>query len=185
MSDTRIVYGFGCVWWDSIDKTARNASDLPCCPHCGSVLFEIDEKDWIENIARHARESGDARYPKLIEWMRGKCFRTLARARAQFNAESGEPLLAICSLASDPARRVIVGSVERPCDSCGAVVIVAPTTLALPNVTRIECIACAAPKLPKLEIRPPSEAQRAELRAAGFADVWPLEERHGKPPASA
>lgn len=60
-----------------------------------------------------------------------------------------------------------------------------PALLAIPTVTRIECIECAAPKLPTLEVRPPSQAQRAELRAAGLADVWPLEERHGKPPSSA
>ena len=44
MKDQRVVYGANCTWWDTIDKISKTASGLPCCPRCGSVLFEIENE---------------------------------------------------------------------------------------------------------------------------------------------
>lgn len=78
MTDKRIVYGANCVWWDSIYEVghtpARNGMRLPCCPHCGGVLFEMpNENVWWECVDRH-EAAGHPGYRALIEWARGKCF---------------------------------------------------------------------------------------------------------------
>lgn len=73
MTDTRVTYGARCTWWDSIDKVAKTPSGLPCCPHCGGVLFEVpSETEWWEQVDRCALiEPG---YREFIEWLRDRCF---------------------------------------------------------------------------------------------------------------
>lgn len=84
-TDPRIVYGARCVWWDSISKAGLNRSRLPCCPHCGSVLFEVEsELVWWTNVDAYAEREGDADYRAFMEWLRGKCFASLAQARLEF-----------------------------------------------------------------------------------------------------
>jgi hypothetical protein len=74
MADPRIVYGAGCSWWDSIDKVAKTASGLPCCPHCGGVLFEVaNEARWWRDVQMFESEH-EPGYRKFIEWLRGRCF---------------------------------------------------------------------------------------------------------------
>jgi hypothetical protein len=83
-TDRRIVYGATCVWWDSIDKAAYGLrTGLPVCPHCGSVLFEVENIEvWNELIEKaDEKEPG---YKELLEWMRGRCFKTLDDARIAF-----------------------------------------------------------------------------------------------------
>lgn len=83
MAEQLIVYGATCVWWDSIDKAAtKPGSGLPCCPHCGSVLLQVEEGSWWQGVDTHAeKESG---YREFIEWSRGRCFPTLAVARKAY-----------------------------------------------------------------------------------------------------
>jgi hypothetical protein len=89
--DPRLVYGARCVWWDHISKASTNAVGLPCCPHCGSVLFEVDGwKTWDANVAAFALKSGDANYPAFMKWLRGRCFPDIATARAAFDAEGAK-----------------------------------------------------------------------------------------------
>lgn len=78
MTDTRIVYGANCSWWDSIYKVghreAGNGMTLPCCPHCSGVLFEMPgEEIWFAAVDRH-EVAGYPGYRAMIEWARGKCF---------------------------------------------------------------------------------------------------------------
>lgn len=79
MTDTRIVYGARCAWWDSINKIGKTAPDLrghslPCCPFCGSVLFEMSSmKEWNAGVERY-EAAGHPGYGKMITWARGKCF---------------------------------------------------------------------------------------------------------------
>lgn len=88
-TDTRIVYGALCVWWDDIHKVGKNSSGLPCCPHCRGVLMEMpDIETWNEGVEKYAKDTGDDQYPAFIEWLRGKCFRTIAEARGAFNRET-------------------------------------------------------------------------------------------------
>lgn len=76
-ADQRIVYGARCTWWDSIDKIGHKGSEgghsLPCCPHCGSMLFEMpNEQRWWRSVDNMELERPG--YRKLVEWARGKCF---------------------------------------------------------------------------------------------------------------
>lgn len=102
-ADPRIVYGAGCSWWESISKIATKsvkiagddeAMELPCCPHCKGVLFEVaSEEVWWANVAAHIERSGETFYREFIEWVRGKCFPSTRQgsgadaARAAFEAE--------------------------------------------------------------------------------------------------
>lgn len=79
--DQRIVYGI-CTWWDSIDKAA-NKDGLPCCPHCGSPLFEMSSiEEWNSKVNEH--EKKDPGYAKFVEWLRGKCFKNYGTAREAY-----------------------------------------------------------------------------------------------------
>ena len=83
MSDQRIVHGF-CTWWDSIQKAGRKGN-LPACPHCGSVLFEMaNEVEWFKGVDRYERE-GHPGYRKFVEWLRGKCFKNYDIAMEAYN----------------------------------------------------------------------------------------------------
>jgi hypothetical protein len=78
-----IVYGARCTWLDSIDKTGRtppgpSGHRLPCCPHCGSVLFQLPtEADWWTGVDRYEAD-GHPGYRAMITWARGKCFANMA-----------------------------------------------------------------------------------------------------------
>jgi len=82
-----IVYGVYCQWWDSIDKTARtpvhNGVQIPCCPFCGSVLYQMEESDWWRAVDTYEAKSL-AGYRKYIEWRRGKCLPSVAAADAAY-----------------------------------------------------------------------------------------------------
>jgi len=84
-SDTRIVYGARCTWWDSIDKVAHNGL-LPCCPHCGGVLYENrDAKEWWDSVDAFEAK-GHPGYHDFIEWLRGKCFPNKDAAKAAYES---------------------------------------------------------------------------------------------------
>lgn len=89
MSDKRIVYGVGCCWWDKIDK-ASCKDELPCCPHCGSLLFEMDSKEWRQQIKEYAQKNNDLDYINFIHWLQGKCFKTYPDAKIAFKMEQGK-----------------------------------------------------------------------------------------------
>jgi len=53
--ETRIVYGVNCTWWDDIHKTSSR-NFLPVCPHCGSVLMQVDNiKEWNAQVKKTRR----------------------------------------------------------------------------------------------------------------------------------
>lgn len=91
MTDTRIAYGTRCSWWDSIDKVGKtpphNGISIPCCPHCGSPLFEVpDEQSWFAGVDKHdAKNPG---YRAFVEWLRGRCFPNYQDARAVYDRET-------------------------------------------------------------------------------------------------
>ena len=92
--------------------------------------------------------------------------------------------LILCSRFSDPQRRSVPGAELRNCTDCGAEVIIAPSTLARPELsnpsTRIVCLECGAPQLDGLVLYPPNEQQKDELEAAGYdRESWPLRHAHG------
>lgn len=99
MSDPRIVCGARCTWWDSIDKIAKTPPkgpghvQLPCCPHCGGELFEYEnEAAWWAAVDSYAAEpTAPSYYRKMVEFGRGKCFRTFAQQKAAYLAEEQKP----------------------------------------------------------------------------------------------
>lgn len=90
-TDPRIVYGARCVWWDSISKASTKRGGLPCCPHCGSVLFEVDsELVWWTNVDAFAEKSGDPEYRAFVDWLRGRCYPTLTHAQIEYRLHAME-----------------------------------------------------------------------------------------------
>lgn len=85
MSDSRYVYGAHCTWNESIYKVGHLPGGLPCCPHCGSVLFEMDsEKEWWKGVDRYEAD-GHPGYRKLAEWSKGKCFKNFDEMNEAYN----------------------------------------------------------------------------------------------------
>jgi len=87
MIDDRIVYGVGCLWWGSIKDVAVNKAGLPVCPHCNSLLFEVDSQTkWDQQIADYATKTGDTKYIEFMAWLKGKCRKDIRDARAEFES---------------------------------------------------------------------------------------------------
>jgi hypothetical protein len=94
MTDTLIVNGARCAWWDDISKTANTGpgrQGLPVCPHCRSPLFQHEPEGWWQGVDRH-EANGNPGYRKFIEWLRGQCFRNYGDALAAYRKENPEAL---------------------------------------------------------------------------------------------
>lgn len=91
MSDQRVVNGARCSWWGLIAEASAKigvggSMGLPCCPHCGGVLFETaSREDWYAAVDSYAARSGDVRYRPFIDWVRGRCFPSVTHARSVYN----------------------------------------------------------------------------------------------------
>jgi hypothetical protein len=89
--DTRIVYGINCVWWDGIEKVGATPPSpdgitIPCCPFCGSPLFELPSpKEWWDGVEKYERD-GHPGYRDFISWLQGKCFPGRSAAKAAYEA---------------------------------------------------------------------------------------------------
>jgi hypothetical protein len=123
-NDTRLCYGASCTWFGSIyeasstdkhevhqklraireeHKLPNPSGDhgLPCCPHCGGMLYELpEERKWWLGI--DVFEAGSYRaqelprphpgYRKMWEWQRDeykKCFPTPLALAEAYKAASG------------------------------------------------------------------------------------------------
>lgn len=98
-ADGRFCYGATCTWFGSIheisstkkhprhQQTINDGHDLPCCPICGGMLFEMqDEGEWWSgiddfekgNYALPGAKPGHPHpgYRAMWEWQRAqkKCF---------------------------------------------------------------------------------------------------------------
>ena len=62
--DTRIAYGVGCTWWDSIHKVATKSGGLPCCPSCGGLLFEVPSD--VEWWSGYEEETGNPQCDEVV-----------------------------------------------------------------------------------------------------------------------
>lgn len=85
-TDTRVVYGANCMWWDSISKVATTRNGLPCCPFCGGVLFEVDnEGTFLIGAAQH-EAAGNPGYVQFVKWLRGKCYPSMDTAQEAYRS---------------------------------------------------------------------------------------------------
>lgn len=74
MGETSIVvFGARCTWWDYITRAGSLPSGLPCCPHCGSPLFQDHEDSWWAGVDRYEAD-GHPGYRDVITWAQGRCF---------------------------------------------------------------------------------------------------------------
>jgi hypothetical protein len=93
MTDTRVVYGATCSWWDTIDKAGSTVGGLPGCPHCGGPLYEVPtEAEWWAGVYKKV-EVDDPDYGEFITWLRGRCHRGpdfFQSARAVFDMERAQ-----------------------------------------------------------------------------------------------
>lgn len=99
MSDKRYVYGVSCTWNDSIDKVGNTTPktmiingrktesiSIPCCPFCGSVLFELsEEKKWWDGVEEYNKTHPG--YKELMLFGKGKCFRDMKALQEAFDKE--------------------------------------------------------------------------------------------------
>lgn len=91
--DKRYVYGANCSWHGPIQKAHTNLAGLPCCPHCSSVLFEMESKaKWDERVV--AFDETHPGYKEFREWMDAKsyCFGNYRAAANAFVRETGKEL---------------------------------------------------------------------------------------------
>lgn len=96
-TDTRIVYGIRCVWWDGIEKVGKTPPErgisIPCCPHCGGVLMELRSlAEWWAGVEKYEAD-GHPGYRAFIEWLKGKCFPNRQAAKAAYEAKPGRTVV--------------------------------------------------------------------------------------------
>lgn len=85
--DERVVYGAQCTWWGSISEIGKNSWGLPCCPHCGGMLYEQPNLEtWWANVDHFENVGRRAGYRAFVEWMRGRCFSTYQDALVAYTA---------------------------------------------------------------------------------------------------
>jgi hypothetical protein len=90
----RIAYGACCTWWGPIDQVSLrflvasrakepDTHQVPCCPECGGMLFEMDsEERWWNGVDKYNEEHPG--YRRLVTWAKGKCFRTWLEAKEAY-----------------------------------------------------------------------------------------------------
>lgn len=87
------VYAAGCSWHGSIDEVGKTKGELslPCCPFCGSVLFQTDENQWWRGALKHEQDN-HINYEKFLRWTmtQKRCWPTLADAAQAFSNETKE-----------------------------------------------------------------------------------------------
>lgn len=81
-----IACGARCTWWDDKSKAGSKPSGLPCCPHCGGVLFQCEMENWWADAHRY-EEDGHPDYVPFLRWLQGKCYENHVVARTVYMAE--------------------------------------------------------------------------------------------------
>ena len=95
-TDKRYVYSASCTFHGPISSVGSTGGKirLPCCPSCGSMLFEHESKEvWDRQIEEYATKKDDSDYPEFMAWFGAlrpcRPFRTQQQfdaLRAEFNA---------------------------------------------------------------------------------------------------
>jgi hypothetical protein len=81
------VYSAGCSWHGPISAVGKSAdlpkstayvggkeitiggpgSGIPCCPHCGSMLYQTEEANWWKTAKEH-EAAGHPNYVRFLNW---------------------------------------------------------------------------------------------------------------------
>lgn len=86
-ADRRVVYGATCLWWDSITQVSVTGHGLPCCPHCGGVLYEVEtEAVWWAQVDAYEAGKPWPGYRAFVTWLRGRCFPSRESALGAYRA---------------------------------------------------------------------------------------------------
>ncbi len=92
MTDTRFVYGARCAWFgpiSAVGTTRGGRIGIPCCPHCGSVLYEMDdEATWWAGVDKF-EANGHPGYRKFVEWCADKHFMSSSDGVVAYQSETG------------------------------------------------------------------------------------------------
>lgn len=103
MADTRYVYGARCTWHGPIvDIGTRQISyttpggvpgqgKVPCCPHCGGMLFEYDKiEDWRLSVSEFDKKHPG--YAEFVDWVGkvGRCWPNYIEAIPFYTLDTGK-----------------------------------------------------------------------------------------------
>ena len=89
-----IAYGIDCMWWDRVGRA--KITSLPTglyhvqCPYCGGLCnLHGSEQDMLD-MARRFETLGFAGHRSLIQWLRGKCYKTRGEAWSAFTSAAAQ-----------------------------------------------------------------------------------------------
>lgn len=68
-----VAYGARCRWWDDKRNAATRPSGLPCCPGCGSPLYEADGPEWLAAAVDYEAKHGSIGYVESLWQTQGTC----------------------------------------------------------------------------------------------------------------
>lgn len=93
------VYGVGCTWHGKISEVGKtpeeNGISLPCCPRCGSMLFQTNEQDFWRGAEKFAIEQNVPNYVHFLHWLNQveKCWPKMKDAVAEYSQSTGNILV--------------------------------------------------------------------------------------------
>lgn len=72
--DRRIWYGPCMYWTDDWNQVALSPiGNIPCCPRCGAVGFEMSFREWIDGAERFAAETAQLGYTTWLLSVKETC----------------------------------------------------------------------------------------------------------------
>lgn len=104
------TYSANCSWHGPIAEVGKTTArrepliikgikvpdmSLPCCPFCGSVLFQVDSvATWNNGALEHERK-GHANYVEFLNWTRqqSRCWPSLRDASKTFEEITGKEVV--------------------------------------------------------------------------------------------
>ena len=83
---TDVFYGLCTFWTDDWNLMRTTRSQIPRCPKCGAVGFEMDKREWWRLIEEHEAK-GHPGYKAMMTWARGKCFPNFSSLESAWRAQ--------------------------------------------------------------------------------------------------
>lgn len=102
------VYSAGCSWHGPISAVGKTkdlpvteclvggtkikiggpGSGLPCCPHCGSILYQIEEDKWWQGALQFEHD-GHENYVRFLKWSMKQptCWKSNSNAAMIYNTD--------------------------------------------------------------------------------------------------